>query len=180
LTALVVILSAQATDLTSYLRALQRDRPGLRITLGMVSAQPGTEVRVPLKIFSEGQVSVGKLQAKVRFNHRWLTFKAIETLESETVAIDCKVEKDPNSSDLSILRLEISPTQGGTSIGSDSICEILFAVAEDVPDGEMVSLEIEASAVTAGDPPEQIQGLKLESGAITVLGPVFGCMFYMH
>lgn len=154
------------------------------VNLGIVSAPIGEEARVPLNLTVNSQTQIGQLTSEVRFNHKWLIFKEIdlsEHLETARTQVDAKVQRDPDG-DTSTLIFTISVSENGLAPPSGTVLELVFSVAEDADDTHMLTLDMEAEALTSGGSPQPIEDLEVYGGGITVLGPatLFGCFFYMH
>jgi len=155
----------------------------VRLNLGIVSAALGAEALVPLSISLGSGTQVGQLRGEVRYPTTWLTFQTIDSTQQLQAAkgqVEAQVQTDAQT-DTATVRFSISNSDG-LSLPPGKLAELVFTVAEDADDTQMLMLDLKAEALSSGDSPQRIEELEVYGGGITVLGPstLFGCFFYMH
>ena len=98
--------------------------------------------------------------------------------------MEAEVEVDAYDPNQSILKLTMSTLEEENLERvylKAPLAEIVFIISEEAQPGTEIVLKNEASAVTAGDSPKQIELVIAEDGAISVTESlIFSCFFYMH
>ena len=182
-TVFALLVALPGTDPLHGSLSSQGENTPVRLNLGIVSAALGAEALVPLSISLGSKTQVGQLRGEVRFPTTWLIFQRIDSsqqLEAAKSQVEVQVQTDAQANTATVTFSISIPD--GLSLPPGRLAELIFSVAEDADDTEMLILDLEAEVLSSGDSPQRIEDLEVYGGGITVLGPstLFGCFFYMH
>ena len=144
---------------------------------------PGYEVTITINLrLSEG-VGIGKAMSEIVYPGKTLEFiEAIRGLSAEAVGAEVSASTEDLDGDTSILTVSIT-AQEGVSLPQGVLADLRFMISEAAPaDETMIPLINQVSAWSDEIPPNPIESITGENGAVTITAtpPVFACFFYMH
>ncbi|MBI2821708.1 MAG: hypothetical protein HYX74_05735 [Acidobacteria bacterium] len=155
------------------------------LLLGFDTSAPGFQVSVPLILQAAGEVSIGSITAKVEFPKVSLEFQHAKlglAAELADAQVSANLKTDEASPDHSVVQVMIA-TEGGKTLQSGVVANLVFKISEDAAVGDSLALKITASVLTAADPPKAVHPVVSEDGEVQVAAtpPVItSCFFYMH
>jgi hypothetical protein len=174
----LVVGSAEATQ------AASSEQVAGHLSAGVVSANPGATVDVPLMLSIAEQSEMGTVVvAHVSFPKKLLSYVGVksalaaELAEGQVRAVE---EKDEQDSSLSVLKITV---EGKRPVRSGLLAYVSFRVSGDVKGSTTIPLKLKDSQVTMTDGARLVLS-RGEDGMITILDPdgmpVMACFLYMH
>ena len=148
------------------------------ISLGEALVHPLEETRLPLQLSGLGENAIVHLELTIEFSAVPLRFVRVERDPSEnSFSVHTDLERDAqNPEQMAILLLGVDSLE---SLAEGELLQLIFEATDEIYENEELVIKIiEASLRTAGG--EQVEGLNLEDGKVTISIPLFSCFFYMH
>ncbi len=148
------------------------------ISLGDALVHPLEETRLPLRLSGLEGEAIVHLKLKIQFSAVPLRFARVERDPSKnSFSVHTDLETDAQDPDqMAILLLEVDSLE---SLAEGELLKLIFEATDEIYENEELVIKIvEASLRTANG--EQVEGLNLEDGKVTISIPMFACFFYMH
>ena len=180
---LVLVALAASSLMGGPVVASPQESAGLSLDLSSDIEGPGWEVTITVNLRVPEGLGVGKAVSEITYPGKTLEFiEAIRGLSAEAVEAKVTAVTKALDGDFSILRVTIAAKEG-ESIPQGIVADLRFKISEEVPaDDTTVPLINQVSAWSDEIPPNPIESIKGEDGAVTISSnpPVFACFFYMH
>ena len=169
-------LAASFLLLSTFLTGQSLEKP--TISLGDALVHPLEETSLPLQLSGLEGEAIVSLSLKIQFSAVPLRFVRVERDESKNgLSVHAELEADPQDPEqMATLLLEVDSVE---SLPEGELLQLIFEATDEIYENEELVIKIvEASLRTAGG--EQVEGLNLEDGKVTISIPLFSCFFYMH
>ena len=148
------------------------------IALGDALVHPLEETRLPVQLSGLQGEGIVHLRLKIQFSAVPLRFVGVERDESKnSLSVHTDLETDPQDPEqMATLLLELDSVE---SLSEGELLKLIFEATDEIYENEELVIKIvEAALRTASG--EQVEGLNLEDGKVTISIPLFSCFFYMH
>ncbi len=148
------------------------------ISLGDALVHPLEETSLPLQLSGLEGEAIVSLRLKIQFSAVPLRFVRVERDESKNgLSVHAELEADPQDPEqMATLMLEVSSVE---TLPEGELLQLIFEATDEIYENEELVIKIvEAALRTASG--EQVEGLYLEDGRVTISIPMFSCFFYMH
>ncbi len=169
-------LAASFLLLSTFLTGQSLEKP--TISLGDALVHPLEETSLPLQLSGLQEEAIVHLELKIQFSAVPLRFVRVERDPSKnSLSVHTDLETDAQDEEQrATLWLEVDSVE---SLSEGELLQLTFEATDEIYENEELVIKIvEASLRTAGG--EQIEGLNLEDGKVTISIPMFACFFYMH
>ena len=172
----ILQLAASFLLLSTLLSGQSLEKP--TISLGDASVHPLEETSLPLQLSGLEGEAIVSLRLKIQFSAVPLRFVRVERDESRnSFSVHTDLEADPQDPEqMATLMLEVSSVE---TLPEGELLQLIFEATDEIYENEELVIKIvEAALRTASG--EQVEGLYLEDGRVTISIPMFSCFFYMH
>ncbi len=161
--------------LSNPLWGIQSEKP--TISLHDVSAVFGEQVIVPLEVSGLEEEAVVHLAVKVQFSGDILNFvEAQAAVPNSKLSLVASVESEGSGGKPATLSIETDSSQ---PILPGEVMKLVFDISDRMFENQNLVVSIlEASLEKAGG--EELQELELQDGNVSIVIPLFTCLFYMH
>lgn len=169
-------LAASFLLLSTLLSGQSLEKP--TISLGDALVHPLEETSLPLQLSGLEGEAIVSLRLKIQFSAVPLRFVRVERDESKNgLSVHAELEADPQDPEqMATLMLEVSSVE---TLPEGELLQLIFEATDEIYENEELVIKIvEAALRTASG--EQVEGLYLEDGRVTISIPMFSCFFYMH
>ena len=169
-------LAASFLLLSTFLTGQSLEKP--TISLGDASVHPLEETSLPLQLSGLEGEAIVYLRLKIQFSAVPLRFVRVERDESKnSLSVHTDLGTDAQDTEqMATLLLEVDSVE---SLPGGELLQLIFEATDEIYENEeMVIKIVEAALRTASG--EQVEGLYLEDGRVTISIPLFSCFFYMH
>ncbi len=185
-------LAASFFLLSTVLTGQSLEKP--TISLGDALVHPLEETSLPLQLSGLEGEAIVYLRLKIQFSAVPLRFVRVERdksrnsfsvhtdLETETQNFDSQLLAEiqdfesRNEKKMATLLLEVDSVE---PLPEGELLQLIFEATDEIYENEELVIKIvEAALRTASG--EQVEGLYLEDGRVTISIPLFSCFFYMH
>lgn len=148
-----------------------------RLDLGLTVAAPDAPVELKLTLRLPERLSVGKVEATVRFPKNRLAFVAPRPTPK---GVQVKVEPQPEQDGNAVLKVFAESPDGPIAAGV--LTTLVFRVAKETPENSAISVPLEARLWTRPDMSQEITPVDTFAGRVAIqdAATFFGCFFYMH
>ena len=169
-------LAASFLLLSTFLTGQSLEKP--TISLGDASVHPLEETSLPLQLSGLEGEAIVYLRLKIQFSAVPLRFVRVERDESKnSLSVHTDLGTDAQDTEqMATLLLEVDSVE---SLPGGELLQLIFEATDEIYENEeMVIKIVEAALRTASG--EQVEGLTLVDGKVTISIPLFSCFFYMH
>ena len=169
-------LAASFFLLSTLLSGQSLEKP--TISLGDALVHPLEETSLPLQLSGLEGEAIVSLRLEIQFSAVPLRFVRVERDESKnSLSVHTDLETDPQDPEqMATLLLELDSVE---SLSEGELLKLIFEATDEIYENEELVIKIvEAALRTASG--EQVEGLYLEDGRVTISIPLFSCFFYMH
>lgn len=169
-------LAASFLLLSTFLSGQSLEKP--TISLGDASVHPLEETSLPLQLSGLEGEAIVSLRLKIQFSAVPLRFVRVERDESKnSLSVHTDLGTDAQDTEqMATLLLKVDSVE---SLPEGELLQLIFEATDEIYENEELVIKIvEAALRTASG--EQVEGLYLEDGRVTISIPLFSCFFYMH
>ena len=169
-------LAASFFLLSTLLSGQSLEKP--TISLGDALVHPLEETSLPLQLSGLEGEAIVSLSLKIQFSAVPLRFVRVERDESKnSLSVHTDLGTDAQDTEqMATLLLEVDSVE---SLPEGELLQLIFEATDEIYENEELVIKIvEAALRTASG--EQVEGLYLEDGRVTISIPLFSCFFYMH
>ena len=169
-------LAASFLLLSTLLSGQSLEKP--TISLGDALVHPLEETSLPIHLSGLEGEAIAYLRLKIQFSAVPLRFVRVERDESKNgLSVHTDLDADPQDSEqMATLSLEVDSVD---TLPEGELLQLIFEATDEIYENEELVIKIvEAALRTANG--EQVEGLYLEDGKVTISIPLFSCFFYMH
>ena len=169
-------LAASFLLLSTLLSGQSLEKP--TISLGNALVHPLEETSLPLQLSGLEGEAIVSLRLKIQFSAVPLRFVRVERDESKnSLSVHTDLGTDAQDTEqMATLLLEVDSVE---TLPEGELLQLIFEATDEIYENEELVIKIvEAALRTASG--EQVEGLYLEDGRVTISIPMFSCFFYMH
>ncbi len=126
---------------------------------------------------------VGRVEAEILFSDDELAFIGTRPAAPEGVSVDVELQPmEPPAHDGGQAVLKVVAESSDRPIPAAVLAILVFRVAEEVEEGELIDVELRASLWEYPDSSQEITPLQTFDGRVTVQEEevFFACFFYLH
>lgn len=154
-----------------------------RLDLGFALGTPGVETELSLTLRLVREIEVGRVEAEILFSDDELAFVGTRPAAAEGVSVDVELqpmEQPAHDGGQAVLKVVVESSD--RPIPAAVLATLVFRVAEEVEEGELIDVELRASLWAYPDISQEITPLETFDGRVTVQEEevFFACFFYLH
>ena len=152
------------------------------VDLGFDIGEAGVEVSLSIQLKAPDGVQVGTTVNDVAFPTKWLQFQEVRVGPSTEAKVASSLKLDGENQGEEIVTVTVTAVQD-TTLTNGIVAFVVFKVAEEVPEAQVVKLKNVARALNTSVPPSPIEPVTGRDGEIELLAStpaIIVCFFYMH